>query len=236
MRVLELASSSAHAGGSAVLDPEQLRFEQRLDDRGAIDGNEGALPAATQLVNLARDELLAGPRFPFDQDREIGARDALDSLADGPNRQARADERRRTVSPSARGRYRPPAVRAFQLQQESRHLRCRGEHLPRPIVHRTLRIEHRDETRTSFHRQRRQFARDDMRPFGRFALLAEGDGRSTEKRAQRFFEPLPHEPRLPDRRQSGRERGQHHLGRTSPLPVTRGSRHPSSLRGARADS
>ena len=236
MRVLELASSSSHASGSAVLDPEQLRFEQRLDNRGAIDGNEGALPAATQLVNLTRDELLAGARFAFDQDREIGARYALDSLAHGPNRQARADEWRCTVTASPRRRYRPPAVRAFQLQQESRHLRCRGEHLPCPIVDRTLRIEHRDETRTSFHRQRRQLAREDMRSFGCFALLAERDGRSAEKRAKRFFEPLPHEPRLPDRRQSRRERGQHHLGRTSPLPVTRGNCHPSSLHGARADS
>ena len=236
VRVLELASSPADAGRGAVLDAEQLRFEQRLDDRRAVDRRRRAPSGGDSARGSgARRAPCRSPIRPSIRivksvlaTRSIRSRTA--------HRQARADERRRTVSASARGRDRPSAVRAFQFQQQSRHLRCRGEHLPCPIVHRTLRVEHRDETRTSFHRQRRQFARDDMRPFGRFALLAEGDGRSAEKRAQRFFEPLPHEPRLPDRRQSGRERGQHHLGRTSPLPVTRGSRHPSSLHGARADS
>ena len=63
MRVLELAAPSAHAGGRPVLDAEELRFEQRLDDRGAVDRDERALAPAAQLVDLPRDELLAGARF-----------------------------------------------------------------------------------------------------------------------------------------------------------------------------
>ena len=35
--VLELAAAAAHAGGRALLDAEELRFEQRLDQRRAVD-------------------------------------------------------------------------------------------------------------------------------------------------------------------------------------------------------
>ena len=40
MRVLELAAAAANAGGRALLDAEQLRLEQCLDDRRAVDRDE----------------------------------------------------------------------------------------------------------------------------------------------------------------------------------------------------
>ena len=58
----ELAAPAAHAGGRALLDAEQLRLEQRLDQRGAVDRDEGSVSAPAQLVNLTRDQLLARRR------------------------------------------------------------------------------------------------------------------------------------------------------------------------------
>jgi hypothetical protein len=60
--VLELSHPPAHAGCGSLVDPEQLRFQQGLDNRSAVDGPEG--PAAAprrELVNLARDEFLSEP-------------------------------------------------------------------------------------------------------------------------------------------------------------------------------
>ena len=76
--VLELAAPAADAGGRAILDAEQLGLEQRFDKRGAIDGDERAVAAPAQFVDLARDQLLADAAFAFEQDREVGDRDALD--------------------------------------------------------------------------------------------------------------------------------------------------------------
>ena len=67
--VLELAAPSAHAGRGPLLDAEQLRFDQRLDQRRAIDGDEWSLPARTELVNLARHQLLADAALAFDRAR-----------------------------------------------------------------------------------------------------------------------------------------------------------------------
>jgi hypothetical protein len=79
--MLELAPASAHPRGRALFDPEELCLEQRLDHRRAVDGDEGAVPAAAQLVELPRHELLAGARLAFDEDREVGLRDTLDTIA-----------------------------------------------------------------------------------------------------------------------------------------------------------
>ena len=76
--VLELAAAAAHAGGRALLDAEELRFEQRLDQRRAVDGDERSRAPAAELVDLPGDEFLARARFAFDQDGEVRRRDALD--------------------------------------------------------------------------------------------------------------------------------------------------------------
>ena len=58
VRVLELAPPAAHARCRAILDAEQLRLEQRFDERGAVDGDERPCAAATRFVQLTRDQFL----------------------------------------------------------------------------------------------------------------------------------------------------------------------------------
>ena len=55
--VLELAPPPANAGRGPLLDAEQLRLEQGLDDRGAVDGDERRLTPAAQLVDLSATSL-----------------------------------------------------------------------------------------------------------------------------------------------------------------------------------
>ncbi len=55
---LELAAPSAYAGGRPVLDAEQLGLEQCLDQRRAVDRDEGSMAPATQLVNAPRNQFL----------------------------------------------------------------------------------------------------------------------------------------------------------------------------------
>src|SRR5205085_11733373 len=78
---LELSAAAANARGRAILDAEELRFEQRLDERRAIDGDERSIAPAAQVVNLPRDEFLADTAVPFQENREVGGRDALDRRA-----------------------------------------------------------------------------------------------------------------------------------------------------------
>ena len=58
VRELELAGATAYAGCRTVLDPEELRLEQRLDERGAVDRDERPLGARTLLVDGPGDEFL----------------------------------------------------------------------------------------------------------------------------------------------------------------------------------
>ena len=80
--VLELAAAAADAGGRALFDAEQLGLEQRLDQRRAVDGDERPVAAPAQLVDLARDQLLADAALAFQQHREIGGRHSLDRSAE----------------------------------------------------------------------------------------------------------------------------------------------------------
>ncbi len=140
VRVLELAAPPADAGRRPLLDPEQLRLEQRLDDGGAVDGDERALVPAAQLVNLSRDELLAGARFALDEHGEIGRGHALDAVAHGANREARSDEGRRAVRAVAARQAAP--LRAFNLEEQRGDVRRRVEELTRPAVEHPRRLEH----------------------------------------------------------------------------------------------
>src|SRR5471032_20744 len=63
--VLELASSSPYTGRDPILNAEELGFEQRFDERGAVDRHKRAVSAATQVVNLMGDELLADAALSF---------------------------------------------------------------------------------------------------------------------------------------------------------------------------
>src|SRR5204863_8632181 len=58
----------ACVGECASLVAEQLGFEQRLGDGGAVDGNERSVAARPGLMNRLREESLTRPRFTEEQD------------------------------------------------------------------------------------------------------------------------------------------------------------------------
>ena len=76
----ELAAAAADAGRRAFLDAEQLRLEQRLDERRAVDGDERPVSAPAQIVNLPRDQLLADAALAFEQHGEVGRRRRVRSV------------------------------------------------------------------------------------------------------------------------------------------------------------
>src|SRR5689334_6617136 len=66
------------AGERAAHMTEQLRLEQRLRDRRAIDPDERLAPARAGAVNRARNHFLAGPAFTCDQYGRVVLGDAGD--------------------------------------------------------------------------------------------------------------------------------------------------------------
>ena len=90
--VFELAAATAHACCRPFFDAKEFGFDQRFDERGAVDRDKRPLRAAAQSVNLPRDQFLAGPAFALDEDGEIGCRDALDALAQRMHHRTRSDE------------------------------------------------------------------------------------------------------------------------------------------------
>ena len=107
--MLELPSSAADAGRGSLLDAEQLRLEQRFDERRAIDGDERPVAARAQFVDLPGDEFLAHAGLAFQQNGEIGDRDALDARTQCLHRGRRSDKRRGAVGPRLRSGELGPA-------------------------------------------------------------------------------------------------------------------------------
>jgi hypothetical protein len=67
--VLDLADALAlGAGEGAFLVAEQFRFEDRFGQGAAIDGHEGMVAPAAEVVQAARDEFLAGAGFAEQDD------------------------------------------------------------------------------------------------------------------------------------------------------------------------
>ena len=126
VRELELARlARRRAGERALLVAEQLRLEQRLGNRRAVDRDERAVGARAQRVQRAREQLLAGAALAFEQHRRVGAppRDAarrhllqLRIVADDLRRAAALRELllqqrcSRWPSAAARARARPSAA------------------------------------------------------------------------------------------------------------------------------
>ena len=81
------------AGEGALLVAEDFALEQRLGNRGAVDGDERKAGARAQLVDGLRDQLLAGARLAGDEHRRRGRRRLLDHLIDLAHLGAVADER-----------------------------------------------------------------------------------------------------------------------------------------------
>jgi len=123
--MLKLSPSSAHTCGRLLFNPEQLRFEQCFHNSGAVDGDEWSPPTPAEFVNLPGYQFLACPRLSFDEHGEVGCRDPLDTIAHGANRQARTDERSRTVAAASGTGQGPSAVCPFDLEQQACDLRPR---------------------------------------------------------------------------------------------------------------
>ncbi len=68
-------------GESPFLVAEQLAFEQRLGQGGAVDGDQGAA-VLRGVVDRLGDQLLAGAGLALDEHRALGPRDVPDQLED----------------------------------------------------------------------------------------------------------------------------------------------------------
>src|SRR5437899_13108375 len=78
MRELELARLALRrAGERAFLVAEELRFEQRLGNRSAVDRDKRSIGARAQRVQRAREELLPGAALALEQNRRVGRRRAV---------------------------------------------------------------------------------------------------------------------------------------------------------------
>ena len=82
---LELADLLlGRAGERALLVAEQLAFQQRLGQGGAVEADERAVLARAGVVDGPGDQLLADAALAADQHRGVGAGHAADLLLDRP--------------------------------------------------------------------------------------------------------------------------------------------------------
>ena len=81
------------AGEGALLVAEELRFEQTLGERGAVDGDEGFVAPAARGLERTREELLAGATFTGDQHRRVRRCQGVDHLEHGQNRRRSGRQR-----------------------------------------------------------------------------------------------------------------------------------------------
>src|SRR6202022_3828592 len=89
---LELAHLGLRrAREGALLVAEELRLEQRVDDGGAVDGDEGLLRSRV-AVDHAGDQLLAGAALALDQDGGAGGGHAAHVLEELLHRRGGADD------------------------------------------------------------------------------------------------------------------------------------------------
>jgi hypothetical protein len=68
---------------------EELAFEKSERDCRAVQLNERAIPAAALHMDRVRNELLAGARFPFDENRRVGGSHGSNLIRYFTNRLAR---------------------------------------------------------------------------------------------------------------------------------------------------
>ena len=116
IRLLELSTPAANAGGNSIFNPEQFGLDERIDQCRAVERHERTAAAAADLMNLLGHQFLADARLAFQKRREIRPRDPLDVEAQRLHQVAGSDERRRAL-----------AARALAIQQPcSRQLRVRA--------------------------------------------------------------------------------------------------------------
>ena len=94
MGVLESAHAFFGRAGEGALDvAEQFTFDQPRRDRRAIDPDHGPIPARAQVVDRARDQLLAGAGFSGDENCGGSTRHQADALQQLAERRAVAHHR-----------------------------------------------------------------------------------------------------------------------------------------------
>ena len=116
--LLELADLLlGRAGERALLVAEQLRLDQLLGNRGAVDLHEPLAAAQAVAVDRARDQLLAGAALAEQQDGGVGRRGALDRVPDLP-------QRRRSRRPSGGALRRRASATGSRRAAASDRARC----------------------------------------------------------------------------------------------------------------
>src|ERR1700733_5050339 len=94
MRLREGADAvAAGAGERAFAMPEQVRLDQRLARRAAVEHDERLVLARAVIVHGPRGQLLAGAALADEQDRRVGAARALEHGEHAAHRLALAVER-----------------------------------------------------------------------------------------------------------------------------------------------
>src|SRR2546425_1718063 len=140
------------AGERALLVAEQLRLEQRLGQRGAVDRDERAAAPRRARVDRAGDELLAGAALALDEHRRGAAGDLLEERHHAAERGARADDRallEQVVEPLLERAVLLDQVSALEgladQAQELGALERLGEEVVRALLHRLDRLLDRAE-------------------------------------------------------------------------------------------
>ena len=81
MRLFEPALAIADGAGERAANvAEQLRFEQRLGNRRAVERDEAEHAPRAVVVNRARHDFLAGARLTGNENGAVGGRDGLEQL------------------------------------------------------------------------------------------------------------------------------------------------------------
>ncbi len=94
LRRLEAADPRRHrAGEGSARMSEELRLEQILGERRAVDDDERLARAVRAVVNRARDQLLARTRLAMHEHRGLGRPDPHDRRIELAHRRAPADQR-----------------------------------------------------------------------------------------------------------------------------------------------
>jgi hypothetical protein len=76
----------ARAGESPRTWPKKLAFQELVGDSAAVDGDKGAGPPASRLMDGPGDELLARPALALDEDGRVRVLDAVDERPHTPDR------------------------------------------------------------------------------------------------------------------------------------------------------
>ena len=150
VRLLEATLAVADRPGErAAHVAEEIRFEQRLGDRAAVERDEPLTAARAVVMNRARHDFLAGAGLAGDQDRAVGRRNRLEQLEETLHHRALADEPFEAVAllelrAQVRVlRFQPPLLeRGVERVQQLVDLKRLADEIPRASLDRFDRVLH----------------------------------------------------------------------------------------------